>query len=780
VKVCPSSVIAKAGLGKFYVETGNIEKAVKIYSKVLTAKATGDPLHIQQCYEHRAEAYLKLENTEAALSDLDQVFLLNPNPHDNLWTKRGKLLQAMKFYERSNRDFLEALNRNGSVLSHYNYGFSSTFIGDFEMAIREYEIVLNLDPVGMSSMLLHLARCYSNLGRWNTSLGYIEQAKNFAELKYHVKYFQAELLEKLGFMQLALNNFQQVIGDGEVSKMYDVKPDILKCYVALGLFIPAIELITRMIEETAKKGQLWYHREVLIFWLLHYRAPHSSFNLNNDVEAYVRAGWNGGQFHEDFRYVLQMKQYRSLYERHSNDLLSYRPTGDPDSISPDTVLSAEGVRLLQLTAKLGSYIHLNVRGFMPNVRLQRAFGLSVLEAAQLIRRHARQVYEGRAGGGGGVRVTNAGSSRDWDSYDSKDSCVADGTITESGVCGARTGTHVLGYRDVADVLVRWRQLASITDGAFWFDRMPQFPGSYYPLTTYILAGSFKNTRYYSYYDQFLQLIRDKLIRMNGYYVGEYVGEGSRYVPLSKDQKRAVERAGNVSDLHQIVARDFYLVVEVQSSVDHSLKLKGSSLFVRKASPEGYDVGVETPHDLDRVAQYDRELEWLFGEAVELLGVHLSVEAMGESRETRAARFDKIVDLSLRLFYYWVSLCPLTRGSAHTGYALMAAVVVATGRPRNAGRAGRTSGGRRRIGIEGEQLDWEALLSESPDAFVKHKREAWIDRLDVSGLTDDVLDVSDRALDVGIVFSTPAKVIGALANITERGNVSEEVSFLNAF
>ena len=82
-----------------------------------------------------------------------------------------------------------------------------------------------------------------------------------------------------------------------------------------------------------------------------------------------------------------------------------------------------------------------------------------------------------------------------------------------------------------------------------------------------------------------------------------------------------------------------------------------------------------------------------------------------------------------------------------------------------------------IGYEGEQLDWEALLSESPDAFVKHKREAWIDRLDVPDLTDDVLDVADRALDVGIVFSTPAKVIGALANITELGNVSEELPAL---
>eukprot|EP01042_Synura_sphagnicola_P011771 gene11771-15006_t len=250
------------------------------------------------------------------------------------------------------------------------------------------------------------------------------------------------------------------------------------------------------------------------------------------------------------------------------------------------------------------------------------------------------------------------------------------------------------------------------------------------------------------------------------------GDDATLHRLTVEQIERVEAAKTVAELYHIIGDEFYVSLDVQSSKDPNMTLRGTSLFAWDAPTTGQLFGVNVPSTLERYQPYDRELEWLFGEAVALLGVHLSVEAMDESRETRAARFDKIVDLSLRLFYYWVNLCPLTRGSAHTGYALMAAVVVAAGRPIDAGGAGRTSGGQRRIGYEGEQLDWEALLSESPDAFVKHKREAWIHRLDVSDLTDDVLDVADRALDVGIVYSTPAKVIGALANITELGNVSE--------
>ena len=64
-----------------------------------------------------------------------------------------------------------------------------------------------------------------------------------------------------------------------------------------------------------------------------------------------------------------------------------------------------------------------------------------------------------------------------------------------------------------------------------------------------------------------------------------------------------------------------------------------------------------------------------------------------------------VDAAATLFYYWVSFGPLSRGSAAVGYTVLAGLLVAARLtpPRAMPR--------------GRQLDWEAILSPTPEAFL---------------------------------------------------------------
>ena len=65
-----------------------------------------------------------------------------------------------------------------------------------------------------------------------------------------------------------------------------------------------------------------------------------------------------------------------------------------------------------------------------------------------------------------------------------------------------------------------------------------------------------------------------------------------------------------------------------------------------------------------------------------------------------------LDLALSIFFYWVNFGPLSRGSAACGYAIFVAVLAA-------------------LNVEvslpwlkkGVQLDWEAILRPTPQAFI---------------------------------------------------------------
>ena len=135
--------------------------------------------------------------------------------------------------------------------------------------------------------------------------------------------------------------------------------------------------------------------------------------------------------------------------------------------------------VLRVARSIGSGIQLTCPGFLTNVRQHRMFGLATLELAQLARRH----WDSLGSGGTGAVVPDTGSST-W-------SPAASGNVGDS----TSVAEHPLGYRDVFDVAVRWRQLSEPNDPVWWIDRLtPEAFREGFGLQTPMVNGQLKVRR----------------------------------------------------------------------------------------------------------------------------------------------------------------------------------------------------------------------------------------------------------------------------------------------
>eukprot|EP00753_Platysulcus_tardus_P010750 PLAT302.4.p1 GENE.PLAT302.4~~PLAT302.4.p1 ORF type:complete len:247 (+),score=76.28 PLAT302.4:23-742(+) len=180
--------------------------------------------------------------------------------------------------------------------------------------------------------------------------------------------------------------------------------------------------------------------------------------------------------------------------------------------------------------------------------------------------------------------------------------------------------------------------------------------------------------------------------------------------LTLQQRRAVAAADSAAQLHGILRRDFWVVTPCESMRVEGKVMEGTRLTIQAVSPVGHRFTIRTPGTPARWRAYSEELEvaWqAVGDAVRRSRRRADKEAEAEEGKDEAEEHDAALAAAvLRVFYYWVNFGPLTRGSAATGYAIMYALFYAAGlrvtQPPPSGM----------------QLDWEAILQPSPEAFVE--------------------------------------------------------------
>lgn len=153
------------------------------------------------------------------------------------------------------------------------------------------------------------------------------------------------------------------------------------------------------------------------------------------------------------------------------------------------------------------------------------------------------------------------------------------------------------------------------------------------------------------------------------------------------------------------------------------------------NPEGFEFTIRTPGTPDRWRQYEDELSAVWGNLT-------AAVCENAKSENGAADQDAVCDLILTIFYYWVNFGPLSRGSAACGYIVLSGLMAAAGwrltepLPANV------------------QMDWEAILRPSPEAFMA-KARPWLRR------TRRREDILEGVPAVQTAFPTALEAIKAL-------------------
>jgi hypothetical protein len=331
------------------------------------------------------------------------------------------------------------------------------------------------------------------------------------------------------------------------------------------------------------------------------------------------------------------------------DLGAY-PIRSDDEFMTMVAATMDSGKLFRIAAQL------NCRGFLPNLQQHRMFGVSVLHMALKIR-------------------------------------------------SLNTESRAFGWRDFFSMASRLRQVSEPNDAVWWIDGLPRraFQEGF-GLETPLVAGQLKVVRYYPYFNKALETLKSILIpsgRDGGAPVSPrecgfcYSARGDVLV-TSGPVADLVRHAESLEEVWSAVGQDFYVVVPCRS-VYQSKVMEGTRLTLVASQPDSFHFTIRMPGTPQRWADFEPCMDAAFQEA--LAAVHAYIHSDSKSELIEVVKL-----ASLRLYYYWVVLAPLTRGSAMCGLAALHAVLLAAGLAPIAAAP------------EGMQLDWEAILAREIALF----------------------------------------------------------------
>jgi hypothetical protein len=297
------------------------------------------------------------------------------------------------------------------------------------------------------------------------------------------------------------------------------------------------------------------------------------------------------------------------------------------------------------------------------------------------------------------------------------------------------GGHILGWRDLYDIAVRWQQLSEPKNPIWWIDKLPKKRTSRMGLKTYITKGSSKDIRYIKYYDYTFNITRQYLAS-SGYY-----NQKGQVVNLSESEKKDALDATTMDKLYSIVGQPFQLKIQCESSLYPGLFLEGVHISVNEGEHEGYDISLSSFNTPERFIQYEEELHMTYRRLVSSL-----LARKRNENSINAISDDEIAILNivpaLEMFYYWVNLSPLSSDSSTTGYIILFASILAQDEelldnlPKY------------------KQLDWEAFFSQNPRNFIK-TISPWLLQRKTTTLFDNDLSISS-------IFKTPRDILNLLS------------------
>jgi tetratricopeptide (TPR) repeat protein len=430
---------AYLGLGSANAMLGQYDEAISLFTKVIIKDST-----IADAWKRRGQTRAAKGLFQDALNDLEKAVELGTDA--DVYYQIGLVYHQCKNFRKALDQFKKAYEKGIYTSSLLNFiGICEGQLGNIDESLKAHELAIQLDPNFKEGLLNH-ALMLKEVGRWKEAeFGFEQVIKLDGNQTFHQALsYKATFLYQLGD---PLESFHYSLRALEILKKtgnVEISSLILAANAmhSIGHYKTAIIYYDKALAIDSSNF-CWFQREIALFtWN---RLDRPLYQLNDDLNPRIKDGFCKKSKWE------QILNHNYVPLSSPNEIPTFEDVDERYNIEQQEIM-------LKMIRPLIPLVQLNARGFLPNKRQHKSFGLAVLEMAQTMR----------------AAIQNGGEE----------------------------STSKLSWRKFFDIAVKWRHISEPGDPVFWIDTLPRkaFEDGF-GLQTPIVNGQLKTIRYYSYYPQ---------------------------------------------------------------------------------------------------------------------------------------------------------------------------------------------------------------------------------------------------------------------------------------
>ncbi|KAJ6841917.1 suppressor of RPS4-RLD 1 [Iris pallida] len=722
----PTYPEALIGRGTAHAFQRELENAIADFTKAIESNRSSG-----EAWKRRGQARAALGESVEAIQDLTKALEFEPNSSDILH-ERGIVNFKFKDYAAAVDDLSACVLRDKKNKSAYTYlGLALAAIGEYKRAEEAHLKSIQLDQNFLEGWG-HLAQFYLDLASSEKALNCLQQQLQvdgrFAKA-YHLR---GLLHHGMGLHRTAIKDFS--LGLSIESSNIDCLYLRGSCYHAVGEYGDAVkdydavlDLELDSVDKFVLQCSAFYQKEIALYSASKFNSEFCWFDIDRDVDPLFKEYWCK-KLHP--KYVCE-RVFRQPPLRDSLKKGRLR--------KQEFAVTKQKTVLLQVADSIGQKIQYSCPGFLPNIRQYRMAGLAAIEIAQKVIKAWRSMRSTNRNGKKARKKENLSML----SQNRGGSCCT----TSSSECSTSysfsdhkyTSGRFLCWQDIYNIAVKWRQISEPCDSVVWINKLSEEFNSGFGSHTPMLLGQAKVVRYFPYYQRTIDLA--KSIMKETKYANN--SEDNIIELCDADKLAKIKQATSCNDLYSIIGENFWVATNCDSTAFEGVaafarkRLEGTRITVQKMDKRGFDFAIRTPCTPSRWNDYEAEM----AVAWEALCNAYCGEAYGSSD---LSMLENVKDSILRMTYYWYNFMPLSRGSSAVGYTVLLGLFLAANMEVT-----------RNI-PSGIQVDWEAILSSSPDTFSAAMKSWLYPSLRISMAWKDHPDVAST-------FSTTGSIVAALSS-----------------
>ncbi|URE00095.1 Tetratricopeptide repeat protein [Musa troglodytarum] len=751
---------ALIGRGTAYAFQRELDAAIADFTMAIQSKPLAG-----EAWKRRGQARAALgEFKEAslfiiflAIEDLTKALEFEPNSPDVLH-ERGIVNFKFKDYHSAVDDLSRCIKRAKKNKSAYTYlGLALSAIGEYGQAEEAHLKSLHLDQCFLDAWA-HLAQFYLDLTNSEKALHCLEKVLLVNGRFAKAYYLRGLLYHGLGQHRIAIKDLSlglsiensnveclylrascyHAIGEyGDAVKDYDAVLDlehdsmdkfVLQC---LAFYQAIIKVSWSVVQGSRYLWHLSYQtvlgtvhackKELALYTASKVNSEFCWFDIDGDIDPLFKEYWCK-RLHP--QYVCE-RVYRQppLKESLKKGRLKKQ----------DFVVTKHKQILLHVADVIGQKIQYDCPGFTRNKRQYRMAGLAAIELAQKVAKYWRFLRNATKNG----KKTRKKERLNIVSQNRGGACCTTSGLSETSSYGSNEDKYASGrslsWQDVYSVAVKWRQISEPCDPVVWVNKLSEEFNSGFGSHTPMLLGQAKVVRYYPNYQRTFDVAKSIIKDI------KYVNNAAdKIVDLSGSGKlQKIIHAGSCSDMYDVIGENFWVGTTCESTAFEGKHLEGTRITLQRMDKIGFDFAIRTPCTPSRWDEYTEEM----ATAWEAICSAYTSEMYPSNDLTM---LENVKDAILRMTYYWYNFMPLSRGSAVVGYIVLLGLFLAA----NMEVTGSIP--------PGVQVDWEAILSPNPDAFLSSIKPWLYPSVRINTAWKDYPDIT-------LAFATTGSIIAALSS-----------------